>query len=152
MKGFERTSNEGRLATWMESMSGIAQEQIEHGKKKISSGECYPTFPPTPGEFRLLCKSKPEYFQPKPSPKAEPYRNLGDSTRGDFAFWFKGLKEEQKTKLYKGAIKAWPALVELLKISNESYLDGDFEGSIWFTRMVDAFMGYYRISSLRDLR
>ena len=151
-QGMEIVGYKPQVEAWTSAMKGLTQEQFEYGKQKISSGECYKDFPPNAGQFVSICKSKPEYFKAQSFPQSQQDQKPSTHVSGEFHYWYKNLNAEQKTKVYEGAVKAWPALEEFLKMSNESCLDEGLERNMWFTRMVQAFMSYYRINSLRDLR
>lgn len=146
-KGLDEKSYSSKFDAWTTSMAGLTNEQVDHAKRKISLAECYSEFPPNAGQFRLLCKSMPEYFEAKPWVKLANEKISRDSLTFNPNYdigWYCGRTSEEKTKVYEGALKAYPLLEGMLKQSKESFLDVGFEKSCWFKPMIEAFRGYYR--------
>lgn len=151
-QGRELVNVETQLRCWMASMAGLTQDQVDYAKQKITSGECYTEYPPNPGQFRLLCNSRPEYFKAKPrvTVAGEKTPSATATFNPDYDIsWFCELTPEGKTKVYEGALKAYPVLEGMLKISKESFLDVGFEKSCWFKPMTEAFRGYYRLEDVK---
>lgn len=147
-KGLNEESYCSKFDSWTVSMAGLTEEQVNHAKRKISLAECYLEFPPNPGQFRLLCQSMPEYFKAKPWVKAvnEKIPRASAKFNPDYDIgWYCERTFQEKTKVYEGALKAYPVLEGMLKQSKESFLDVGFERSSWFKPMIEAFRGYYAL-------
>jgi hypothetical protein len=144
-KTIERSSYESRVEVWSLALSGLKKEQLAYAKKKILDGECHLEFPPTPAQFRVLCKSMPDNFYGDCKPVSyEISRFDPDYDKG----WFMSLPKVHKEKVYEGATRSYPALQYFLKTSKQSFLDDDFQKSVWIKPMIEAFRSCYKIDSL----
>lgn len=137
-RSLEHSSYKARVNVWSEAIKGIEKDQLVYAKKKILSGDCYLDFPPSAAQFRQLCKAAPENLD-------------GQIIRFDpnhDKIWFGSLSDSQKLKVYQGAIMAYPLLEQLIKNSNQSFLDDSFQKSIWIKPMIEAFREFYKIDTL----
>jgi hypothetical protein len=142
-KCLEQSSYESRVNVWSEAVSGLTKEQLAYAKKKILNGECYLEFPPSAAQFRVLCKSMPDNYFDRNS--------CSEIIRFDPAYdknWFMSLSSIYKQKVYEGAIRVYPMLEYFLKNSKQSFLDDDFQKSVWIKPMIEAFRSCYKIDSL----
>ncbi len=144
-KTIERSSYDSRVEVWSEALGGLTKEQLAYAKKKILGGECHLEFPPTPAQFRVLCKSMPDTFYGDCKPVS--YEVSRFDANHDIG-WFMSLTRECKQKVYDGAIRSYPALQYFLKNSNECFWDDSFQKSIWIKPMIQAFRSCYQLDTL----
>jgi hypothetical protein len=127
-------------------MNGLTSEQIEYGAQQIQTGRCYLDFPPNAGQFRVLCKSMPEFVKPARSGRPNDAAYAEEKAKLSYdRSWFRNLAKEGKLRVWDDAIKSQPTLVELLKMTNLSVTDEGFENDTWFKAVMSAFKSYNRI-------
>lgn len=144
-KSIEQSSYDSRVEVWLEALSGLTKEQLAYAKKKLLNGECHLEFPPTPAQFRVLCKSMPDNFYGDCSPVRYEVSRFDQNYDIN---WFMSLTRDYKQKVYDGAIRAYPALQHFLKTSNECFWNDSFQKSVWIKPMIQAFRSCYQIDSL----